>query len=162
MKADFYNLRQGNLLTVYQNGYNNNFEIELNQDSGRIVQRAKFGGAISHTGIYLGKCPNTRVDIYIHNHPTQGKASIVNGNEFAQGMQIFWENTPCSYSPEQIIQRGLDAVAYQLPYKVLSSNCQHLTSVVCTGKKQSRDLDKWMGAGVLFGAFFFGAKLLKA
>jgi hypothetical protein len=160
MSSEIYNFLQGyTTLPLKINPYYT-AAIQWNTNSGRIVWRKKAGGAIKHTGIYLGICQYTGIEYCIHNHPTQGRASIVTASEFAQGQQVNWDITPCSNSPEQIIEYGLSAVVRGIPYRLLSSNCQHLTSTACNNRKESPDLAKWgfLGGIALIGVALIGAR----
>jgi deoxycytidylate deaminase len=126
----------------YRNGYR---DIQLNQHSGKIVWRRKLRGSIQHTGIELGRCRQTREQLYIHNHPNQRQASIVSAAEFGQGNPIYYENEPCVNTPLQVIEVGLSAVIQRVPYRVMSSNCQNLTNGACKNVSYSQDLNKVIG-----------------
>jgi hypothetical protein len=136
----------GVLRLYFHNGHR---DIQLSQDSGKIVWRHKLGGSIKHTGIKLGVCTQTREQFYIHNHPDEGQASIVSAANFGQGKTIYYENEPCVNSPNQVIGVGLNAVIHEVPYRGLSSNCQNLTNGACKNNSYSQDLNKYLGGVIL-------------
>lgn len=155
MLVNFFFKQNGVLRLHFQNGYR---DIQLGQNSGKIVWRRKLGGSIKHTGIELGVCPQTRDQFYIHNHPHEGQASIVSASEFSQGKTINYENEPCVNTSGQVIARGLNAVIQKTPYRVMSSNCQNLTTGACKNVSRSPDLEKAVVGGFLalgFGLLAF-------
>lgn len=140
--------QNGVLRLQYQNGYR---DIQLHQNSGKIVWRRKLRGSIQHTGIELGQCIQTNEQLCIHNHPSQGQASIVSAAEFAQGENIYYENEPCINTPIEVLEIGLNAVIRKVPYRVVGSNCQNLTNGACKNVSYSQDLNKVLGGVAAVG-----------
>lgn len=144
----FHFYQNGVLRLWFQNGYS---DIQLSQNSGKIVWRYKLGGSIQHTGIELGRCTQTGEQFYIHNHPDERQASIVSTAEFGQGKTIYYENEPCANTPRQVIEIGLNAVIQKVPYRVVGSNCQNLTNGACKNVSYSQDLNKVLGGVAAVG-----------
>lgn len=66
-------------------------------------------------------------------------------------MPVFEYEKNCTNKPNEVIRKGLDSVINQVPYKILGSNCQNLTSSACQNKSTSPDADKWIGRALLGG-----------
>lgn len=139
--------------------------IQLNEYSGRVVWRQKkdFWGRllnVRHTGIYVGTDMNTKENIYIHNHITQGFAHITNEQGFSQGLPFYLDSEICTNSPLRVIQIALSYVQNGVKYQLLGENCQILTSNACTNVKKSPDVEKIIGYGSLLfiGYLIFGKK----
>ena len=138
--------------------------IQLRNDSGKIIERPKYivgNTYVSHTGIMLGTCLNTNNPLVIHNHPSTGNASIVSLDEYSDGQQVNYAEEGCTNPPNLVLESGLDDVFNQRPYKLFSSNCQHLTSKACNNKPRSKDLNTWLGVagvGLVAGLCFLIAK----
>jgi deoxycytidylate deaminase len=150
MLQDYASIENGNLRLYFHDGYR---DIQLSQNAGKIVWRYK-NGFIQHTGIELGQCPQTREQFYIHNHPDEGRASIVSASDFRQGKEIYYENEPCVNTPNEVISMGLNAVIQQVPYRVMSSNCQNLTNGACKNVSYSQDKNKVLGGIAALGLGF--------
>ncbi|HMJ71392.1 MAG TPA: hypothetical protein VK508_20995 [Cyclobacteriaceae bacterium] len=129
--------------------------IYFNQNSGKVYYRSKINtiSEIKHTGIYLG------VDIYgtpyfIHNHYQGGRPSIVTLEDFSKGQTI----QEYAHSPKngaiEIIRKALEEVVRGEQYHPVHYNCQTLVNIACNLKRQSEDVDKWMGR------LFLGSMLL--
>jgi hypothetical protein len=106
-------------------------------DTGKVVYRSK--GFVTHKGIMAGKDVYGR-SMVIHNHPDSGYATVVTYEEFANGKQVFYSDEECTFPQEQIWHRAIAAVNNKVPYRLFDSNCQHLTSHTCRGKKESEGL----------------------
>lgn len=133
--------------------------LQWQPNTGRIVWRYK--NLVKHTGVLAGnnQCGQPMV---IHNHPANGRASLVTLEEFAQGKQVRYDDRPCSFPQRIVWQRAIDAVNRRVPYQLLTSNCQHLTSGACHGQQQSEDLQQIfktlaVGATVLLCFMALGA-----
>jgi hypothetical protein len=122
-------------------------------DTGMVVYRSK--GFVTHTGIMAGTDEYGR-SMVIHNHPYNGGATVVTFEEFANGKQVFYSDEECTYSPEQVWYRAIEAVNNGVPYRLFESNCQHLTSHACRGKKESEGLK----AAASLALFLIGGGLL--
>ncbi|CAA6826110.1 MAG: Unknown protein [uncultured Aureispira sp.] len=120
--------------------------IELNQDSGKIVWTRK--NFIKHTGIVLGICLSSGREFYIHNHPSPGKATVVDTYNFARGNDIYYEKEECINTPNEVIAIGLNAVIKGVKYKLITQNCQHFTSQACENKNKSEGIDTLVALGL--------------
>lgn len=140
----------GVLRLYFHDGYR---DVRLSENFGKIVWRYKLRGTIKHTGIELGHCMHTGLMLYIHNHPRQGRASIVSAEEFAQRQTVYYENGPCVNTPQQVIEVGLNAVIQRVAYRVAKSNCQNLTNKACKNVSYSQDFNKYAGLAAVFVGF---------
>ena len=132
--------------------------LYLQHNTGRIVWRYK--NFVRHTGVLAGKDEYGR-DRVIHNHPSSG-ATVVTFEEFADGKEVKYDNTPCEFDQQTVWQRALDSVRRGVQYGVLNSNCQHLTSNACKGKSESDDLKAFFQIALLFGGLFLGAAAISS
>jgi len=159
MLQNYTSIRNGNLRLHFHDRHR---DIQLSQDSGKIVWRYKLGGFIKHTGIELGVCAHTGEQLYIHNHPDEGQASIVSASDFRQGQTIYYENKSCANNPYQVIVIGLSAVIQQVSYRVMGSNCQNLTTGACNNVSNSPDLNKAVYGLAALGLGYFAFTKIKA
>ena len=77
-------------------------------------------------------CTQTKKMVYLHNHPKQGKASIVFADEFAQGQKVYYDTGSCVNTPRKVIELGLNSVIRRTRYMFLTENCQNFTNKVPT------------------------------
>lgn len=141
--------------------------VNFNNLSGKLVQRKKNAviTTVTHTGIYLGQ-DSDGTNWIIHNHPKHGQACIVTEKEFSQKQSISLVPEACINPPNVVIARGLEHVKRKTPYRLLDSNCQHLTSDACNNKPVSQDLKRVSNAakdvveGVAIGATVVGGAAL--
>ena len=120
-----------------------NSELFYTKDSGKIIYRNKIDTliGIKHPGIILGDdlCGTTWV---IHNHYQIGFAEIVTFNSFAAGTEVFYDNRPVNYNPEEIIARAIDCWLSKKEYHWLFNNCQHFVNNIVRNKHSSETLNR--------------------
>jgi len=121
-------------------------------DAGKMLRRGK-GLTLTHTGVHAGQDQYGRIMVF-HNHPANGRTSVVTLEEFAAGRQVNFTNERCTFDQKTVWERGIEAVRLGSPYHLFFNNCQHTSSDICHGQKKSPDLDFWkglllIGAGVL-------------
>lgn len=126
--------------------------VQLTKDSGRIITRNKVGAfkAIQHTGIWLGRNIYTGQDLIIHNHYHYGAAHITSYEDYAQAEDVFFVVGTCANQPIEVVKIGLNQIILGKPYRLVTNNCQILTSTACNNVAHSHDVAKWGGA--LLGA----------
>lgn len=121
--------------------------VQLTKDSGRIVTRNKVGTfkSIQHTGIWLGKNIYTGQDLIIHNHYHYGAAHVTTYEDYAQSEDVFFVIGTCTNQPTEVVKKGLNQIIIGKPYRLVSNNCQILTSKACNNVAHSPDVTKWGG-----------------
>lgn len=126
--------------------------VQLDKDSGRIVTRNKVGAfkTIQHTGIWLGRNIYTGQDLIIHNHYHYGAAHITTYGDYAQNEDVFFVVGACINQPIEVVKKGLNQIIIGKSYRLVTNNCQILTSQACNNVPYSHDVAKW--GRVLLGA----------
>ncbi len=143
-------------------------EIKMTVDSGRIIYRDKIDTliGIKHPGIVLG------VDIWgntwvIHNHYKIGYPEIVLFNDFAAGVDVFYDERQVFYDPQAIVSNAIESWRNKEPYHWLYNNCQHFVNKATRGSKCSEAIDRVsnvvmvIGGILAFIGFIFRIKPLR-
>lgn len=106
----------------------------------REISRPKLYGPGEHVGVQL---PTGYVA-----HKTQDGIKIEPLHAFAQGLPVTEKRraTSSTFLPAQA--RFQDALQTMHQYDVLDSNCEHFASYVLTGKKESRQINFLILAGI--------------
>ncbi|WP_255297672.1 hypothetical protein [Leptospira kirschneri] len=118
---------------------------ELSKFIGWEISRPK-GFGINHTGVILGYNEFDQL-LVIHNHPNTNVA-IVNLVFFLNGYDQY--NLRAPSIPLQEIQRNIfKALKENRKYDALTNNCQHFSSFIIDGEKESKDLQVYMTFALL-------------
>lgn len=131
--------------------------IYFNQDSGKVYYRLKIDtiSEVKHTGIYLGT-DDYGTHYFIHNHYHVGRPCVVTAKDFSKGHQIHEYSHTSLNDSLTVIQKGLEEVIRGETYHSVSYNCQTLINLACNNKRQSEDVDKWVGRLVFAGLIALG------
>lgn len=148
-------INDNQLKLSFSNG--NSTIIRLSENSGRIVTRKKVGSVsdVNHPGIYVGEELHSNEPFILHNHykifRTAGVSPL---GEYAANQEVFWDNRICVNNKMQVLQNGLNQALNHELYHWLTYNCQTTVNDACSNKRNSEDVEKWIGR-IAFGVLTF-------
>ena len=125
-------LSDGEIVTLY-----------FNQNSGRAYYRNKLP-AIKHPGIYIGSDQNG-IEYFAHNHPFQGKPTLVPGIDFSDGANIFLYPEFATNPPLKVIEIALNRILSAEKYTLMTFNCQDFVNEALISKRKSPAVNNSFG-----------------
>ncbi|WP_230457483.1 hypothetical protein [Leptospira santarosai] len=127
---------------------------DLTKFIGWEISRPK-GLGINHTGVIFGLDEFGQL-LIIHNHP-ETNIAIVDLEIFLNGYSHYDLRSPSI--PLQRIQRNIiRAIRENKKYDAMTNNCQHFSSFVIDGEKESKDLQAYTIAILLLSIGYFATR----